>query len=166
MKNKWTQKVRRHERRQPEPENRRRAEAGQSLVELAFGMIVLLILLLGLLDLGRLFYTLVALRNAAGEGALYGSLNPACRTSSDGATCADPNNIAYRATHESPSGLVNWSAAAVNTDRPQGASIGDPITVTVTYTYTIFTPFINVMIGGSELPLRVSATQNIFGDTP
>lgn len=165
MNNPWAVK-RRHDRCQPEPENRRRPEAGQSLVEISLGMIVLLIILLGILDLGRLFFTLVALRNAAGEGALYGSLNPDCRTANDGADCADPNNAAYRAKHESPSGLVNWETAVVSVDRPPGAETGDPITVTVTYTYTVLMPFINVLIGGSELPLRISATQNILGDVP
>jgi Flp pilus assembly protein TadG len=166
MNNEQPQKLRRYDRRGPESKKRYKGESGQSLVELTFGMIILLVLLMGLLDLGRLFYTLVALRNAAGEGALYGSLNPDCRTSSDGAACADPDNIVYRATHESSSGLVNWGTATVNIDRPQNASIGDPITVTVTYTYIILTPFINVVVGGSEFPLRVSATQNIFGDVP
>lgn len=136
------------------------------MVEMTFGLVVLTILLMGVLDLGRLFFTLVALRNAAGEGAVYAALNPVCRTAADGAACADPNNAAYRALHESPSGLVNWQSATVSVVRPQGASPGDPITVTISYNYTVLTPFVNVLIGGSNLPLNVLATQNILGDLP
>lgn len=50
---------------------------GQSLVELAFAMPLLLLLLLGTIDMGRLFFDYIEMRNAAAEGATYGSRNPA-----------------------------------------------------------------------------------------
>lgn len=53
-----------------------RTEKGQSLVELAFGMVVLLVLLAGIVDLGRLLFFYIAMRDAAQEGAVYGQLNP------------------------------------------------------------------------------------------
>ncbi|MFC1996195.1 TadE/TadG family type IV pilus assembly protein [Chloroflexota bacterium] len=49
-------------------------ERGQSLVELAISMTVLLILLAGLVDLGRAFFTYITLRDAAQEGASYASV--------------------------------------------------------------------------------------------
>lgn len=51
-------------------------EKGQSLLEMAFAMIVLLLLLAGIVDLGRLFFTYIALREAAQEGAAYASICP------------------------------------------------------------------------------------------
>ena len=51
-------------------------ERGQSLVELAISLTVLLILLAGLVDLGRAFFTFIALRDAAQEGASFGSVYP------------------------------------------------------------------------------------------
>jgi Flp pilus assembly protein TadG len=49
---------------------------GQSLVELAFAMPLLLLLLLGTIDMGRMFFDYIEMRNAAAEGATYGSRNP------------------------------------------------------------------------------------------
>ncbi|MEA3349701.1 MAG: TadE family protein [Chloroflexota bacterium] len=51
-------------------------ERGQSMVELAFSLVFLLILIAGVVDLGRAFFTYIVLRDAAQEGALYGSINP------------------------------------------------------------------------------------------
>jgi len=48
-------------------------ERGQSLTELSIAMAMMLILLAGVADLGRAFFTYIALRDAAQEGALYGS---------------------------------------------------------------------------------------------
>ncbi len=47
-----------------------RLERGQSMVEMALGFVLLLIVLSGLLDVGRAFYIYVALEDAAGEAAL------------------------------------------------------------------------------------------------
>lgn len=51
-------------------------EKGQSLLEMAFAAIVLLLLISGIVDLGRLFFTYIALREAAQEGAAYASVCP------------------------------------------------------------------------------------------
>jgi len=53
-----------------------RKESGQSLVEFAVGMVVLLILLVGIVDGGRALFTYLSLRDAAQEGAMYGSAVP------------------------------------------------------------------------------------------
>lgn len=53
-----------------------RDERGQSMVELALTITILMILLAGTIDLGRAFFTYMAMRDAAQEGAAYGSLNP------------------------------------------------------------------------------------------
>jgi len=72
---------------------------GQSLVEFAIMLPVLLLIFGAALDLGRLFYVHVAIENAAKEGALYGASNPA----RDGPTadCSDPNNVRWHVETES-----------------------------------------------------------------
>ena len=52
------------------------SEHGQSMVELALTITILMILLAGVIDMGRAFFTYMAMRDAAQEGAAYGSLNP------------------------------------------------------------------------------------------
>ena len=46
-------------------------ENGQSLLEMALILPVLIIILAGVLDLGRLYYAYVSVTDAAAEGAAY-----------------------------------------------------------------------------------------------
>lgn len=52
-------------------------EKGQSLVEFAVSLVLILTILAGICDLGRMFFYYIAMRDAAQEGALYGSAYPA-----------------------------------------------------------------------------------------
>lgn len=54
----------------------RRGERGQSLVEFAFTLPILLLLILGTIDLGLGFRTYIVLTNAAREGARWVSVSP------------------------------------------------------------------------------------------
>ncbi len=51
-------------------------ESGQSLVELALVLLFLIILTAGIVDLGRVLFYYVTLRDAAQEGAVYGAIYP------------------------------------------------------------------------------------------
>lgn len=56
--------------------SRRPNERGQSLVELAISLTVMLLLLAGAVTFGMALFSYVAMRDAAQEGALWGSFNP------------------------------------------------------------------------------------------
>lgn len=56
--------------------NSARNEKGSALVEMALIMPMILLLLMGIVDLGRAFYYSNAVARAAEAGALYGSQNP------------------------------------------------------------------------------------------
>ena len=51
-------------------------EKGQSLVELAISLTMILILLSGVVEFGIAFFQFIQLRDAVQEGALYGSIHP------------------------------------------------------------------------------------------
>ncbi len=51
-------------------------EVGQSLVELALALLALIILVSGIVDLGRILFYYVSMRDAAQEGLVYGSVYP------------------------------------------------------------------------------------------
>lgn len=51
-------------------------ERGQSLVELAVSFVFIMFLLAGAVEFGLAFYQFTQLRDAAQEGALYGSVCP------------------------------------------------------------------------------------------
>jgi Flp pilus assembly protein TadG len=71
----------------------RKSERGQSLVEMALTLPILLLILSGLIDLGRVYFTYVALEDVVGEAALYLSINPDCIKADPALPkCADPNN--------------------------------------------------------------------------
>ncbi len=65
-------------------------EHGQSLVELALTITILMVLLAGTIDLGRAFFTWLAMRDAAQEGASFGSINPPSSDLTCDETTTDP----------------------------------------------------------------------------
>lgn len=135
-------------------------QQGQSLVEMAILMVVLLLIMAGVLDLGRMYFTYLALQNAAGEGAAYGAINPEWVDSSDN---ADPNNITYRVRNESTGNLIDWSSTNIVVDVPTVEG-GEPITVTVTYVFEVITPVMQA-ITGETITLGARDTQLIFLDS-
>lgn len=137
-------------------------EAGQGIVELALGITVLMMLVMGIADLGRAYFTFVALGNAAGEGAAYGSFYPSCPFAYSGASCADPDNVDYRTRHESQQGFIDTSqitAVDIQLSDPVYPSLGDTITVTVQYNYDWLTPFFSSFTGQSSMQLQARAVQ-------
>ncbi len=147
-----------------------RPERGQSLVEFALIGTFLLMVLMGILDLGRAYFTYLALRDAAAEGAYFAQKYPLawCGTPAE-TTCtatptylkADPDNIVYRIRNSSPGGLVNWDNASVSITAPGTIKAGDYITVTVSYPYNILTPFVGTLVGSQTLTLRATSVSVI-----
>ena len=139
-------------------------EKGQSLVEFSLGLVVLLTILCGLLDLGRVYFTFVALEDGAGEAALYLALNPQCIHASDGAECADPNNAEYRARN-SGGHEVDWSKAQIKFDTPNAFGVGETVKVTVDYSYGLLTPIIPKIVGLNPIKISASASQIVITET-
>lgn len=148
----------------------REAERGQSMVELSLMLVMLLVILSGVLDLGRGFFSYIAIQNAAGEGALYAAINPRCPHASSAAVCGNPNNVDYRAKYESPNGgLVSPDLMTVSVEYADGTdqyseantTEGSPITVRVQYRFRIVGPFSPVFPNG-ELVFTANAVQNIL----
>jgi Flp pilus assembly protein TadG len=90
------------------PQKNMNGERGQSLVELAISLIVLLFLLLGAVEFSLALFQYVTIRDAAQEGALYGSINP-----------TDEDGIKDRAVAAAADVLPTLTTAAVTveTDR-------------------------------------------------
>lgn len=139
----------------------KKAERGQSLVEFMLGAVVLILILSGILDLGRLYFVYVALEDGVGEAALFLSINPYCTTAAGGPDCADPNNAEYRA-RTSGGGAVDWSAATIDIQMAPYAGVGAPVSVTITYPYRLITPFVSQI--ANEIQLSVTATQTVISE--
>jgi len=128
-----------------------RKEKGQSMLELALVLPLLIIILAGVLDLGRLYYAYVAVTDAAAEGASYAAIHPEQR---------DRDEV-FRRAQEASRGLVQIAPDMVAVDCPTVAS-GAPITVTVSYSFTVATPVINAIVPDGVLMLRAVANEAIL----
>ena len=137
---------------------RARVEAGQSLVEFAVAMPVVLVIVIGALDFGRVVWTNEVLANAAREGARYaiahgGSPSTRCPAGppAPGATAASgscqypsPSKqgivVAAEAQLFSPGGPVTvavcyGTGCSGNADSPGATNVrGTPVTVTTSST--------------------------------
>ncbi len=145
-----------------------RIERGQSLVEFCLMVIIITVILLGVLDLGRAYFTYMALLDAAGEGATYGSVNPDkwCNPSHDyNPTCptdyddsADPDNITYRVIYSAPEGaVVDWDQTEIEIQGETPIKPGKKLTVILTTNYQLLTPFVGSIVGSQNLPLKAQA---------
>ncbi|MDY6875402.1 MAG: TadE/TadG family type IV pilus assembly protein [Chloroflexota bacterium] len=128
----------------------KRKERGQSIVEFVLILPVLLIVLAGVLDLGRLYYAHVAIADAAAEGASYAAIHP-----------NETAGIVDRA-QDASGGMVEIDENLVEVSPPPAVASGAPITVTVNYTFTVATPFISSMVPDGVLMLRAVATEVIL----
>ncbi len=137
-------------------------EWGQSLVEFALASVLIALTLAGLIDLGRAYFTKIAITDAAGEGAAFAAYSPNCIYDTGWGACADPDNVDYRVRHASENGLVDWNNVTVGTIvSPQGLISGSVITVTVEYDFQLITPFISAIVGNDLLRIGASAAQPI-----
>ncbi|MBK8027063.1 MAG: pilus assembly protein [Chloroflexi bacterium] len=143
--------------------HKRNLERGQSIVEVSIGFVVILLILSGLLDLGRAYFLHIALEDAVGEAALYLSINPSCRTALDGPDCADPNNAEYRAMNAG-GGNLNWVDATVTIERPAVFGVGDPVEVTISAPFRLIMPFMPQIAGLNPITLTSHATQVIISE--
>ena len=124
---------------------------GQSLVEFALALPVVIMLMLGVLDFGRAFYIQLALRDAADEGATYAAISP-----------NDDAGIRARVA-DAATALFTVEVSALSIQRPANVAEGEPITVRVDHVLTLYTPFVQDLIGGGdELTISGEATHAII----
>ena len=111
-------------------------QLGQSLIEFALILPLFVLIVAGIFDLGRAFYSSITITNAAREGARYGTLNP---DYSQG-MCDTAWTEAANSGIDSTNSIVTLSCNNTVTCNTFGTgSAGcdhrNPITVTVTYTF-------------------------------
>ncbi len=124
---------------------------GQSLVELALILPVMMLLFAGALDLGRVFYSQITIENAAKEGALEAARNP---TSFDNTKPCDPdtNRVLCLVLNEAKGSLYEITAADVTlacspSPCPTDPAFGDTVSVTVAGHFTLLTPLLAQIVG-------------------
>lgn len=134
--------------------NKSRGERGQSMVEFAFSAVFILLLLVGVVDLGRAFFAYMTLRDAAQEGALYGATYP-----------NDIEGIKnrVRGTAKFPVDLTDPVNVTIADPIILGnACAGNALKIQVTYNFTITTPFLGMIIGSQQIPITATVIDTIL----
>ncbi|MHB1133484.1 MAG: TadE/TadG family type IV pilus assembly protein [Chloroflexota bacterium] len=112
------------------------------MVELAIILPVLIVLVLGVIDLGRVFYAYEAMANATREGARYCALHT-----------GDEAGTRARIQGE----INGWVQLTVTSTTCPTPGAGQPLTVTATSTFDPLTPLIESLTGAT-ITLTTSAT--------
>lgn len=131
-------------------------EKGQSLVEFAVGMVILVILLAGIVDGGRALFTYMALREAAQEGALYASIDP---TNTD-EIIKRVENASDTLQQIKTDGSATLVTSVVVIGTPCS---GHGIQVRVRYdNFPIGMPFLGAALGSQTVPISAGVTDTIL----
>ena len=148
---------------------------GQALVEFVIVLPVMLLILLVAVDFGRLFFSYIAVNNAAREGANYASLHAADVDSGFPLTAYETETINAASGEANVQGQRGEGALTVDppfcftppatkmdcdaaSDFAPG--IGNQVRVTASLSFTFFTPIISGIVG--VLPLTASATAPVL----
>ena len=126
------------------------AEA-QSLVEFALILPIIVLFIIGIFDLGFAVYTRNILASAAREGARTGIIMA--------------NNDAMIQTRvKAAAPGLNLQNSQISIVPSPSRSFSNPITVTVSYTYTTITPFLGQVVGnGGKVPLSGRSVMIVEG---
>lgn len=117
---------------------------GQSLVETALVLPIILLLLTGIVDFGLLFNSYLVVSNASREGARSAAIG-----STDAQIKATINNVAS---------TLDTTRLTITISPDQAARVtGNSVSVTVAYGYSMITPVIAAIIPG-PFQLKTSAT--------
>ena len=121
------------------------SEKGQSLVEFSISLVMILILLAGAVEFGLATLQYIQLRDAAQEGALFGSI------------CQDFTEVEKRARGASSSPIDLNKDVGVQIEPTDDGGIR----VTMTYIHKVFMPFASVFVG-EEILIKADVTNTIL----
>ncbi|MDP1544829.1 MAG: TadE/TadG family type IV pilus assembly protein [Anaerolineales bacterium] len=140
----------------------RKGERGQSLVELAISLIVILMLLLGAVEFSLALFQYVTIRDAAQEGALYGSITPTDEAGMKARAIDAASDVVQLTAGDIGVSWSNPSKKCEGLTVTGGVPVPNSITVTITYNHVIALPLVGPMIGDNDITLTASVTDTIL----
>lgn len=145
-------------------------EKGQSLVELALVLVFVLVLMAGVVDLGRMMYEFLTMRDAAQEGASYGVVYPGyCVDMGNRVWSNLPDNFSLAngdAVYITINGVDCANAFTIDKNQPLpvNACEGKEVIVNVDHNFEVGMPFLS-MFTGSTIPIHVEIKDRIARPT-
>jgi Flp pilus assembly protein TadG len=159
----------------------RRASRGQTLVETALVLPVLVLLLLLGIDFGRIFFTTIDLRNAAHEASMVGGTAPAAacaevrgvvdrqmgRSGADVAQCGTGTsaNVVYVASADCQRADAGSPCSTWSPPYPADADLR--YSVRLEYRFSPVVPFVGLLTGngmGGTIPISVENASPVLVD--
>ena len=129
-----------------------RKEKGQSLVEFAVILPVLLIIVFGIIDFGWLFYNQAALNNSCREGARFAVVNTG---KTDRLTLIQTKVLAV-----SPASIKTGMTITTTYSNTSNMLLGD-VTVTLVTNVKVLTPLLGVFTNNQQKSLDASVTMKV-----
>jgi len=136
----------------------KKAQKGQSLVELGISLLLLMLLLNGAVEFSLALFQYVTLRDAAQEGAIYGSVNPVDSDGIKARALDTANDVLPQLTDSNVSVVLNEGVPC------EGLTSGTPnsLTVTTTFDHPITFPIIGPLLGRDTITLTATVTNTIL----
>jgi len=127
--------------------NAKQKDSGQTLVEFALVLPLLLLLLFGIVEFGRIFHAKLVVTSAAREGArkavVGGDIQGAVENAVDSLSVSVSNDISAKDTETAPAeGAVVWWK-----EESEGNQVGKPAEIYVKGRVDLFIPLISNFIG-------------------
>jgi Flp pilus assembly protein TadG len=125
-------------------------QKGASAVEFAIVLPLMLVLIFGIIEFSILFYNKAMITNASREGARAGIVFAVSRPSQADIQAIVDNYAANHLINFDPSQNLTTTAVWTDTNGDTAISAGEPLTVTVNYTYKFLAlPNIIALVRGS-----------------
>ncbi len=133
---------------------------GQSLVEFALMFPLLLMIIVGVFDIGRAYYAYVTITNAAREGARGGAGDPTNTSAILAAAEREANSTGVAITDSMITiGCATFSASpAYDPSKCGSLSSGDLLRVQINYP---FAPITGQVLGLNSIPMRGAAVMAV-----
>ena len=131
-------------------------EKGQSLVELGISFVLLMLLLSGAAEFGVAFFQYVQLKDAAQEGAIYGSLYPYDTVSIE---------QRVRSASQSPINLTSENVQIFVSYPDTSLCEGHSIKVNVVYPHRVFMPLLPQLLGRETILLNGEVVNTILSQS-
>lgn len=137
-------------------------ERGAATVELALFAMFLVMIVSGIVDLGRGLYTAIALNDVVQEGAMYAAF-----TEDVSGSPVSVDDIAVRVSSATDSLVLEAGDVTITcVEQPRARQASSRVTVEVTHKLALITPFISDWLGGTHTLVRSATAERFFDACP
>jgi Flp pilus assembly protein TadG len=128
-----------------------KSEEGSNLVEFTLVSVMFIIVMLSIVEIGRMVLVYTTMANAARAGARYAIVHGGERTGAGANGPSGPGSTTQVETvvkNFASAGLLDTSLKSISVTYPNGLNTaGSPVMVTVSYTYDPLIAYFNTILG-------------------